>query len=72
MTTHLKPANHFEYMRKSVELDADTMQLIADHSNEVTLSQNMLFCRKAAPAIKFILLFQVRQDLTIQIFRAKQ
>jgi CRP-like cAMP-binding protein len=37
MTTIEACQPFFEYMRKSVELDADTMQLIADHSNEVTL-----------------------------------
>jgi CRP-like cAMP-binding protein len=38
----------FKYMRKSVELDSDSMQLIAAHSGEITLPQNHILLREGS------------------------
>jgi len=42
----------FNYMRKSVDLDADTMQLIADHTGEVTLPEKHLLLLEGSPCEK--------------------
>ena len=42
----------FTYMRKSVELDPGTMQLIADHTNEVTLPEKHLILQEGSPCEK--------------------
>src|ERR1044072_9922254 len=42
----------FDYMRKSVELDAETMQLIADHSYEITHPQKHFILQEGSACDK--------------------
>jgi hypothetical protein len=52
----------FEYMRKSVELDSDTMQLIAEHIKEITFPPKHIILAQGVFVTRFFLLFQARQD----------
>jgi hypothetical protein len=55
----------FEYMRKSIELDSGTMQLIAAQTSMTTFPPKHIILPQAAFVTRFFLLFQARQDLTI-------
>ena len=61
----------FEYMRRYVELDADTMQLIASYMSEITFPQKHIILVEGGICNK-VYFFQELQDHTIQIFRATQ